>query len=112
MRKSILSFVIIIFVVAIALVVGIEWFVLNNNQHNFGFFVSNNIPKFNGEFVKVLNISLIKPTFTAAAYHNSFYRFYFLYSSQPPHARKNITSDLNLLSSEVTNNRVIFSFLN
>jgi hypothetical protein len=103
MRKSILSFVIIIFIVVIALVVGIEWFVLNNNQHNFGFFVLNNIPKFNGEFVKVLNIALIKPTFTAAAYHQSFYSFYFLYSSLPPHARKNITSDLNLLSSEVTN---------
>jgi hypothetical protein len=79
MRKSILSFVII--------VVGIA-----------GRFVSNNIPKFNGEFVKVLNIALIKPTFTAAAYNKAFYKFYFLYSSIPSHARKNITSDLNLLS--------------
>jgi hypothetical protein len=91
MKKSILSFVIIMFVVAIALVVGIAWFVLNN------------IPKFNGEFVKVLNIALIKPTFTAAAYNKAFYKFYFLYSNIPSHARKNITSDLNLLSSEVTN---------
>jgi hypothetical protein len=91
MKKSILSFVIIMFVVAITLVVGIAWF------------VSNNIPKFNGEFVKVLNIALIKPTFTAAAYNKAFYKFYFLYSNIPSHARKNITSDLNLLSSEVTN---------
>jgi hypothetical protein len=84
MRKSIP-------VVAITIVLVIAWFLLNN------------IPKFNGEFVKVLNIALIKPTFTAAAYHKSFYKFYFLYSSLPPHSRKNITSDLNLLSSEVTN---------
>jgi hypothetical protein len=60
------------------------------------------MPKFNGEFVRVLNIALIKPTFTAAAYHKSFYKFYFLYSSLPPHAQKNITLDLNLLSTEVT----------
>jgi hypothetical protein len=91
MRKSILSFVIIILVVAITIVVVTVWFLLNY------------IPKFNGEFGKVVNIAIIKPTFTAAAYHKSFYKFYFLYSSLPPHARKNITSDLNLLSSEVTN---------
>ena len=47
--------------------------------------------------------ALIKPTFTVAAYHKSFYKFCFLYSGLPPHARKYITSDLNLLSSEVTN---------
>ena len=90
MRKSILSFVIIIFV-AITIVVVIAWFLLNN------------IPKFNGQFVKVVNIALIKPTFTAAAFHKSFYKFYFIYSSLPSHAGKNITSDLNLLSSEATN---------
>ncbi len=55
-----------------------------------------------GPSVKVLNIALIKPTFTAAAYHSSFYKFYFLYVSIP-HARKNVTTDLNLLSSKVTN---------
>jgi hypothetical protein len=75
----------------ITLIVVITWFPLNN------------IPRFNGEFLKVLNIAIIKPTFTAAAYHKSFYKFYFLYSSVPPHTRKNITSDLNLLSSDVTN---------
>jgi hypothetical protein len=53
-------------------------------------------------FVKVLNIALIKPTFTGAAYHSSFYKFYFLYVSIP-HVRKNVTTDLNLLSSKVTN---------
>jgi hypothetical protein len=53
--------------------------------------------------VKGLNIALIKPTFTGAAYHpKSFYRFYFLYVSIP-HLRKNVTKDLNLLSSKVTN---------
>jgi hypothetical protein len=91
MRKSIPSLVLVIFVITITLVVVAEWFALHN------------IRKFNGEFVKVLNIALIKPTFTGAAYHKSFYNFYFIYSSVPPHVRKNITSDLNLLSSEVTN---------
>jgi hypothetical protein len=91
MRISVSSFIIIIFVVAITLIVIITWLPLNN------------IPRFNGEFLKVLNIAIIKPTFTAAAYHKSFYKFYFLYSSVPPHARRNITSDLNLLSSDVTN---------
>ena len=90
MRISVSSFIIIISI-AIGLIVLITWFPLNN------------IPRFNGEFLKVLNIAIIKPTFTAAAYHKSFYKFYFLYSSLPPHVRKNITSDLNLLSSEVTN---------
>src|SRR5215469_15073711 len=91
MRKSILSLVLIIFVISITLVVIAEWFALHS------------IRKFNGKFAKVLNIALIKPTFTGAAYHKSFYNFYFIYSSVPPHARKNITSELNLLSSELTN---------
>ena len=86
-----MSSFLIIFLTAITLIVVTEWFQLRN------------IWKFNGEFVKLLNIALIKPTFTGAAYHKSFYNFYFIYSSVPPHARKNITSDLNLLSSEVTN---------
>lgn len=93
MRKSILSIVIIIFIVTIAIVALIStrpWLLLNNK------------PKFTAE-VKGLNIALIKPTFTAAAYHKSFYKFYFVYSSIPLHARKNITSDLNLLSSPVYN---------
>jgi hypothetical protein len=91
MRKSILTLVLVILVIGITIVVVAEWFPLHN------------IRKFNGEFVKVLNIALVRPTFTGAAYHKSFYNFYFVYSSVPPHARTNITSDLNLLSSEVTN---------
>jgi len=91
MKTSILTFVIVIFMAAITIVVITQWFSLYN------------IRKLNGEFVKVLNIALIKPTFTAAAYHKSFYNFYFIYSSLPLHARNNITSDLNLLSSEITN---------
>jgi len=74
MRKSILSPVLVIFVIVITLVVVAEWFPLHN------------IRKFSGEFVKVLNIALIKPTFTGAAYHKSFYNFYFICSSVP-HAR-------------------------
>ena len=93
MRKSILGFIIIITItiIAVAVITGRSWF------------LSNNIPKFSSGFVKVVNIALIKPTFTAPAYHKSFYKFYFLYSGLPSHAQKNITSDLNLLSSEVTN---------
>jgi hypothetical protein len=93
MRKSIISVVIIIFIVTITIVAVNSyrpWILLNNK------------PKFTAE-VKALNIALIKPTFTAAAYHKSFYKFYFIYSSIPLHARRNITSDLNLLSSPVTN---------
>jgi hypothetical protein len=93
MRKSIIRIVIIIFVVTITIVAVISirpWLLLNNK------------PKFTAE-VKGLSIALVKPTFTAAAYHKSFYKFYFVYSSIPLHARKNITSDLNLLSSPVTN---------
>ncbi len=91
MRKSILAFIIIITITMVAVAVGRSWF------------LSNNIPKFSSGFVKVVNIALIKPTFTAAAYHKSFYKFFFLSSSLPSHAQKNITSDLNLLSSDVTN---------
>ena len=93
MRKSIISVVIIIFIVTITVVA-----VISSRP----WLLSNNKPKFTAE-VKALNIALIKPTFTAAAYHKSFYKFYFVYSSIPLHARKNITSDLNLLSSPVTN---------
>jgi hypothetical protein len=62
----------------------------------------NNTPRFNAE-PNGLSVALIKPTFTAAAYHASFYKFYFVHATIPLHARKNITSDLNLLSSPVYN---------
>jgi hypothetical protein len=57
MRKSILGFIIIITItiIAVAVITGRSWFLLNN------------ISKFAGKFVKVVNIALIKPTFTAAA---------------------------------------------
>ena len=45
-------------------------------------------------------IALVEPTFTTAAYNNSFYVFYQKYSHALANA--NITSDLNLLSSKVT----------
>jgi hypothetical protein len=44
-------------------------------------------------------ILLVKPTFTAAAYANGFYKFYRLYNNTP--AGINITTDLNLLSIPV-----------
>jgi hypothetical protein len=52
------------------------------------------------DFGKGLDIALIKPTFTAAAYHNSFYTFYKLYGNIPE--GKNITTHLDLLSSKIT----------
>jgi hypothetical protein len=45
------------------------------------------------------SIAIIKPTFTAAAYSNSFYKFYTLFMHTPP--GKNVTTDLNLLSSKI-----------
>jgi hypothetical protein len=71
MRISTSRFIIIIFLFAVTTIVVIAWYTLNNT------------PRFNGEFAKVLNIALIKPTFTGAAYHKSFYNFYFIYSSLP-----------------------------
>jgi hypothetical protein len=49
---------------------------------------------------KDIDIAFIKPSFTAAAYHHSFYVFYTLYRNTP--ARKNVTADLTLLTSKVT----------
>ncbi|MDQ3868273.1 MAG: hypothetical protein M3250_01795 [Thermoproteota archaeon] len=53
------------------------------------------------EFGKGVDIALVKPTFTAAAYDNSFYTFYRIYSNVP--AGTNVTTGLNLLSTKVTN---------
>ena len=52
-----------------------------------------------GRTVHKLNIALIKPTFTSAAYRDSFYQFFLQYSHVL--AGKNITTDLGLLSSKV-----------
>jgi len=93
MRKSILRVFIITFIVAITMAAVVStrpWLLLNNK------------PKLPVE-LKGLSIALVKPTFTAAAYYKSFYKFYFIYSTIPLHARKNITSDLNLLSTPVEN---------
>ncbi|MFY9868729.1 MAG: N,N-dimethylformamidase beta subunit family domain-containing protein [Candidatus Nitrosopolaris sp.] len=94
LKKSVLTFIVIIWAALIMVVLilpDIRFFFLLNNK-------SNLITR--GTFGKGLNIALIKPTFTGAAYHNSFYKFYFL---SLPHVRKNVTTDLNLLSSNVTN---------
>jgi hypothetical protein len=60
----------------------------NNNSHT-------------GEFRKGVKIAVVMPTFTAAAYNNAFYTFYEKYTHSP--RGLNITTDLNLLSSKVTN---------
>lgn len=53
------------------------------------------------QFGKGVRMALVEPTFTAAAYNNSFYVFYQKYSHVP--AKTNITNDLGLLSSKVIN---------
>ena len=60
----------------------------NNNSHT-------------GDFGKGVNIAVIMPTFTAAAYTNAFYVFYNKYINVIQGV--NMTTDLNLLSSKVTN---------
>jgi hypothetical protein len=55
------------------------------------------------EFGKGTRIALVNPTFTSAAYNNSFYVFYEKHSNTPYGV--NVTSDLNLLSSRVINNK-------
>ena len=63
----------------------------NNNSHT-------------GDFGKGVNIAVVMPTFTAAAYTNAFYVFYNKYINVTRGVNIiNITTDLNLLSSKVTN---------
>lgn len=63
----------------------------NNNSHT-------------GEFGKGVNIAVVMPTFTAAAYTNAFYVFYNKYINVTRDVNDvNVTTDLNLLSSKVTN---------
>jgi hypothetical protein len=81
MRKSVLSIVIIVFVVSITVLA-----IMSTRSS----LLLKNTTKFPAES-KGLSIALIKPTFTAAAYHASFYRFYIVHSTIPLHARKNIT---------------------
>ena len=54
------------------------------------------------------NIAFVLPSFTMAAYHNSFYIFYIKYEAivknyEQTVKKENITSDLNLLSSTLPN---------
>jgi hypothetical protein len=60
----------------------------NNNSHT-------------GEFGKAVKIAVVMPTFTAAAYTNAFYVFYNKYINVTRGI--NVTTDLSLLSSKVTN---------
>jgi hypothetical protein len=82
--------------------------IINNNSITYKFKSGNiTISKpFNnshtGEFTNS-KIALIKPIFTDAAYNNKFYKFYNKYANTPPNF--NITSDLDLLNSKLTNNQ-------
>jgi hypothetical protein len=59
------------------------------------------------EFGKGIKIALINPSFTSAAYNNSYYNFYEKYANTP--SRVNVTSDPNLLSSRVSSNQKVLS---
>jgi biopolymer transport protein ExbD len=77
---------------------------LENSIHSYN---KNNNSSKDGRFNKTINnIALIAPTFTAAAYDdNSFYTFYKLYNKTPVGA--NITSNLGLLSRNITNRDIL-----
>jgi hypothetical protein len=66
---------------------------INDSQ---GVAQENDNADISSQFGKGVRIALVEPTFTAAAYNNSFYVFYQKYSHVP--ADMNITNDLNLLS--------------
>lgn len=82
----------------------------NNNNNNIESInkILNNKLKVSREFSggrsgvvsnRRFNIAIVKPTFTAAAYSNSFYKFYFLFMYTS--SGKNVTTHLNLLSSKI-----------
>ena len=80
---------------------------LNNNSLsyltnllNFSTPNSQNNNEVSKEFTET-KIGLVKPVFTDAAYDNKFYVFYKKYASALPHV--NITTDLGLLNSKITN---------
>jgi hypothetical protein len=61
-----------------------------------------------GDFGRSTDIALIRPMFTAAAYDNAFYIFYPKYTSTPKGT--NVTTDLDLLSNQVTNQTTTSAF--
>jgi hypothetical protein len=88
----------------------LSWKLLSKNNVKSNEKISANKSKTSHEFgnnragiiiSRKLGIALIKPTFTAAAYDNPFYRFFSLFPSTA--AGKNITTHINLLSSKVAN---------
>ena len=79
---------------------------LANLENSIGSDNNNNNNSSDDSILKAVNIALVAPTFTAAAYdHNSFYTFYKLYSNTPPVT--NVTSNLNLLSRSITNHDIL-----
>jgi N,N-dimethylformamidase beta subunit-like, C-terminal len=72
----------------------------NNSSSQLTTTIGDNDANTSSRLGKGVRIALVEPTFTAAAYNNSFYVFYQKYSHVP--ADENITSDLNLLSNKVT----------
>lgn len=57
---------------------------------------------------KNIDVALVAPTFTAAAYDNAFYTFYNLYANIP--AGRNVTSNLNLLSRKISSQDVAVAY--
>jgi hypothetical protein len=71
----------------------------NNSSSQLTTSIGDNNVNASSRLGKGVRIALVEPTFTAAAYNNSFYVFYQKYNHVP--ATANITSDLNLLSNKV-----------
>ncbi len=61
--------------------------------------VSPKLGGHSGATAKRPNIALIKPTFTAAAYDNAFYKFFLLFAHTLPGT--NVTTHLDLLSNKI-----------
>jgi N,N-dimethylformamidase beta subunit-like protein len=102
-RKTISAFLRVTFITIAfaALVVNTSWILLNNNYSNNHSAVlgqSNNTIAIRHK----LNIALVLPTFTAAAYNKAFYTFYRVFQYAIPGKNITDTAYLSLLSSKVT----------
>ena len=79
-----------------------KFYTYTKNKNLLSNFENNNNHSFASILNKSIDIALVAPTFTVAAYdNNSFYAFYKLYAKIP--AGRNVTSNLDLLSRKLTN---------
>jgi hypothetical protein len=102
-RKTISVFLRVTFttVAFAALVVSTSWIMLNSNDSNNHSAVLGQSSNTTATSHK-LNIALVRPTFTAAAYNKAFYTFYRVFLYAIPGKNITDTISLSLLSSKVT----------